>query len=363
MSTVPQLREDDTTRQSLTLWFSAQRPQCADVAVSELARPQTAGGSNETLLTTVSWTERGEPRTREVVVRVAPTAMTVFLDARFAQQYRVLDTLGRCTDIPVPEMMGFESDESVLGSPFWVMSRIHGEAPSDFPPYNQQGFLVEASPAERERLWCNAVETLAAIHRVPATLFDFLAEPDRGESGLDQLLSYWRQSLQWASDPYGDETLESVYDWLAGHLPASTAPGLSWGDARIGNMLFDNWRCVAVVDWEMVSLGGPLVDLGWWLFLDQALGEDIGLKRLDGLGSHADTISLWQEHTGLQAADMRWYETFAGFRLGAILLRAQHLRQSLGIPVPAPGEFGSLYSLTCKLAASLDFAEPRAERR
>ena len=101
--------------------------------------------------------------------------MTVFLDARFAQQYRVLDTLGRCTDIPVPEMMGFESDESVLGSPFWVMSRIHGEAPSDFPPYNQQGFLVEASPAERERLWCNAVETLAAIHRVPATLFEPVA--------------------------------------------------------------------------------------------------------------------------------------------------------------------------------------------
>jgi aminoglycoside phosphotransferase (APT) family kinase protein len=144
LSTVPQLREDDTTRQSLERWLSAQ--WCVDVTVSELARPQTAGGSNETLLTTVSWTEQDEPRSREVVIRVAPTAMTVFLDARFEQQYRVLETLGRSTDIPVPEMMGFEPDESLLGSPFWVMSRIHGQAPSDFPHITNKGSSLTPAP-------------------------------------------------------------------------------------------------------------------------------------------------------------------------------------------------------------------------
>jgi aminoglycoside phosphotransferase (APT) family kinase protein len=358
MPTLPKLREDETTRAALAQWLARHQPQSENMAVSPLSRPQTAGGSNETLLATATWTEAGQPREREIVVRVAPTALQVFLDPKFAQQYRVLETLGQFTDIPVPSVLGFEADESVLGAPFWVMDRVHGAAPADFAPYNQHGFLVEATPAQRERLWLNAVETLAAIHRLPIESFAFLDEPERGENGLQQQLSYWQQSLAWASDPHGNETLEALVDWLTAKQPADPPPGLSWGDSRIGNILFRDWRCVAVLDWEMVSLAGPLVDLGWWLLLDDALAGDIGLTRLAGLGTRADTIAVWEEHTSLKAQDLEWYEAFAGLRLGVILLRSVTMRRAANVPVPAPGEFGCLEDLTSKLARRLGLPEP-----
>ena len=358
MSTVPQLRDDETTRTALAQWLARHLPQSSGMAVSPLSRPQTAGGSNETLLATASWTDSGQPRHWEIVVRVAPTSLQVFLDPKFAQQYRVLEALGECTDVPVPPVLGFEADESVLGAPFWVMGRVHGVAPGDFPPYNQEGFLVEATPAQRELLWVNAVETLAAIHRSPIEPFSFLDEPERGEGGLQQQLSYWKQSLAWASDRHGNEALEALVDWLTAEQPADPPRGLSWGDARMGNMLFRDWRCVAVLDWEMVSLGGPLVDLGWWLLLDDALAGDIGLPRLAGLGTRADTIAVWEQAAGLKAQDLEWYEVFAGLRLGVILLRSAAIRRAANLPVPGRGEFGCLEDLTSRLAHRLGLPEP-----
>jgi len=352
MSTVPQLRDDATTQAVLADWLSARSPGRARVEVSALRRPEGAGGSNETLLAQTRTAGRAD--TTAVVLRIAPTVMQVFLEPRFAEQYRVLEILDRDGSVPVPRMLGYEPDPALLGAPFWVMQEVAGRAPSDFPPYNGSGFLYEASPEERHRIWRSGVEALAAIHRLPVEPFAFLDDPARGEGGLRQLLQYWLDSLEWASVPSGDHVLEQTGAWLCDRFPADPVAGLSWGDSRFGNMLFDGERCAAVLDWEMVSLGGPLVDLAWWLLLDDALSVDVGLARLEGLGSRADTMRLWQERTGIEVPDLTWYEAFARFRLGVILLRAAHIRRALGAPVPGSGEFGCLTDLTDRLAQSLD---------
>uniref|UniRef100_UPI00202888D2 phosphotransferase n=1 Tax=Caballeronia sp. ATUFL_F1_KS39 TaxID=2921766 RepID=UPI00202888D2 len=79
---------------------------------------------------------------------------------------------------------------------------------------------------------------------------------------------YYRRYLAWASDGKPQPTVDAGLAWLLANQPQDEPVGLSWGDARVGNMIFSDARCVAVLDWEMVALGNPEQDLGWWLFLD-----------------------------------------------------------------------------------------------
>jgi aminoglycoside phosphotransferase (APT) family kinase protein len=357
MTTVPALRDDETIREVLQEWLSDHIADSSGLVVADLDRPQGAGGSNETLLLRANWTHDGRALTAELVVRIAPTMLQVFLDPQFEQQYRTIEALGRHSAVPVPSVLGFESDPGLLGAPFWVMDRVHGDAPSDFPPYNQAGFLLDASPGQRERLWRDAVGTFGAIHRVAVEPFAFLNDSTSAETPLDGQLCYWKASLDWASEGHPADTLEALHDWLRARRPADARAGLSWGDARMGNMLFRDWQCAAVLDWEMVSLAGPHVDLAWWLLLDEALSTDIGLDRLPGLGTRADTIALWEESSGLRAGDLEWYEAFAGFRLGIILLRGANIRRAFNVPVPKPGEFGSYEGLIHKLAQRYELSE------
>jgi aminoglycoside phosphotransferase (APT) family kinase protein len=349
ITTVPALRDDDTIRKALEQWLTDHLRGAARVAVSDLNRPQTAGGSNETLLAQADWTQDDRACGAELVLRIAPTTLQVFLDPQFEHQYRTIEALGRYTNVPVPSVWGFESNQSVLGAPFWIMDRTHGVAPADFPPYNQTGFLVDATPSQREQLWLNAVETLGAIHRVPSEPFEFLHESDSTDTPLRRLVAYWKDSLDWACEGRPSATLEALHQWLLAHWPDEEAPALSWGDARMGNMLFRDWQCVAVLDWEMVSLAGPLVDVGWWLLLDEALSSDIGIERLPGLGGRDETIAVWEQSSGRRARDLEWYEAFAGFRLGVILLRGANIRRVFNVPVPKPGEFGSFEGLVSRL--------------
>jgi aminoglycoside phosphotransferase (APT) family kinase protein len=85
----------------------------------------------------------------------------------------------------------------------------------------------------------------------------------------------------------------------------------------MGNMMFDdNFDVVAVMDWEQPSLGGPLNDLAWWLYMaDMKHGPASGRTPLGGLGTRADTIALWEGLTGLSAADIDWYEDFMAFKI------------------------------------------------
>lgn len=104
-------------------------------------------------------------------------------------------------------------------------------------------------------------------------------------------------------------------------------PRLCWGDARLGNMLFREGRCVAVLDWEMATLGDPESDLAWWLYFDRHHSEGSGLPRLPGIPSREATIARYEEWTGRRVRHLAWWELFAGFAFALILMRvAQKLK-------------------------------------
>ena len=260
---IPAQRDLVAARAAITSWLAAQRPSAKEVWVGELAAPGGTGFSNETLLFDAGWTEAGRAETERLVLRVQPSVYRVFMESDFESQYRVIDALGRSGQVKVAPMRAFEADPSVLGAPFFVMGWVPGEAPADVPPYNEAGFLVDMAPAQRQELWLSAIEQLTAVHRVDwrAAGFGFLDKPERGPSGLAQQIRYYEEALEWAAEGRPQPVVEAATAWVATHAPADAPTELSWGDARIGNMLFHQGRCQAVLDWDMVSLGGREMDL------------------------------------------------------------------------------------------------------
>ena len=128
------------------------------------------------------------------------------------------------------------------------------------------------------------------------------------------------------------DPITPVLEWLAANAP-DEPPGLSWGDARIGNMLFgDDFDVVGVMDWEQASLAGGAADLGWWLMFDDIHSIDQGVPRLEGLGSRQETIELWEERTGLEAVNVLWHEVFAGVKTALLSLRSRRVMNLGSLP-------------------------------
>jgi len=324
------------------------------VEVGAFAYPRGAGVSNETILFEARRpTGRGE-RVEELVLRVAPSPdYQMFLEPEFRMQYDLLATLRRGGSVRVPEVLWFEEDPAVLGQPFFVMRRMRGRVPVSMPVYNATGWVAEATPAQRRTLWDSAVRQLAAIHRIPPDTVAFVDRPERGSTGLEQQLTYWSQFASWALRDAVPDPVVALLEWLAERVPAQSAPGLSWGDARIGNMMFgDDFEVVGVMDWEQASLAGPMADLGWWLFFDEIHSVEVGVPRLDGLGTRQETIDLWQDLTARRIEDLLWHEVFAGCKAGLLALRSRHI---LNVGSMDVGRHNPYLARSCRL---LDLPEP-----
>jgi aminoglycoside phosphotransferase (APT) family kinase protein len=311
---IPEQRDFEATRKILREWLD---DKVGDVEVSQLVIPDGTGYSNETLLF-----DAGE---ESYVLRVKPTGYQLFLETDFERQFEVMKLVADTTSVPMPQMLWFEEDPGYLGAPFFVMSKVAGKIPSDNPCYNVEGFLADATVEQRTRLWRTAMDAFTGLHReVPADRLQFLDKPERGATGFDQQWSYWTDMFTWAAQGREQPVADRALEWLSAHMPANRPAGLSWGDCRIGNMIFDDFVCRAVLDWEMVSLGGPLQDLGWWLFLDRFHSEGYGVPRLEGLGSREETIAIWEERVG-PTTDLEWYEVYAGFKFAMIMIKLSQL--------------------------------------
>jgi aminoglycoside phosphotransferase (APT) family kinase protein len=323
---IPAQRDLDATRRSLTDWLAGRLPDAQDVTLGDLAAPAGTGFSNDTLLFDATWTEGGETRTEELVARIRPSGYLVFPEVDVALQYHVMRILGARTDVPVPKVWWLEEDTSVLGEPFFLMSRVHGHIPSDNPPFTTEGFLVDATPEQRARLWTTGVDAMARVHRITDLdglgLTSVVDKPELGPAGLGQQLAYYERYFEWAARGRPQPVAEAAWEWLLANRPTEPEPlRLCWGDARVSNQIFGDFRCAAVLDWEMTTLGNPVQDLAWWIFLDRHWTEGIGIDRLTGFPSYHDTIIQWETATGLRADGFDYYGVFAGFRFAVIMMR------------------------------------------
>ncbi|PLK26957.1 phosphotransferase family protein [Novosphingobium sp. TH158] len=327
----PETRDLDELSASLGAWL-AGRLGVSAVTLSNLSYPRGAGQSHETILFSAQWPQGS----LDGVVRIKPGGFTVFPDDLFEQQYRIMDLMHRSGAVRVAEPLWLEHDEAVLGRPFFVMRQVKGRVPVSIPPYSREGWVKDASPAQRRRLWESGVRQLAAIQSVPVADTGFLAGPDGARDGLAQEWDKYCRFVRWLEAEGADPGYVAVLDKGLARLdacrPSNQPQGIVWGDARLGNMMFDdNFDVVAVMDWEQPSLGGALHDLAWFCEIAETMhGPDARHGApLDGMGSRAETVALWEEVSGKSAADLEWYADFAKLKMSCTGVRLGLLR---GVP-------------------------------
>ena len=231
-------RDLDSIAAPLSSWLSERLDRPGSIAVSGFVYPKGAGRSNETILFDADWQVAGASNHAEWVLRIHPLNHQLFLEPDFRMQYDLLRTLRDNGLVKVPKVLWFEEDPSWFGAPFFVMETMQGRVPVSMPVYNASGWLAEANPEQRRHLWLSAVGELARIDAVPVDLVTFLDKPELGLTGLDQQLELWRRSLPWSVGEAPPSGLLSILEWLETYLPDHRPNGLSWGDARIGNMMF-----------------------------------------------------------------------------------------------------------------------------
>jgi len=331
-------------------WLRPRLAGANDLFVTNLEYPRGAGQSHETILFDAIWTENGQRRERGYVVRIKPTRFTVYQDDMFVEQYRLMRVLHESGLVKVADPLWFEEDPGVLGAPFFVMAKIRGRVAVSVPSYMETGWVVEASPRQRRRLWENGVRELGAIQRVPLSMVSFLDRPQAGD-GFDQEWDRYRRYLAMIEAVRPLPAHAAVWRRLEETRPRNRPPGLEWGDARLGNMMVgDDFEILAVMDWEQPSLGGALQDLGLWLFSDGMKVTARGAP-LPGLGARDETIALWAEVTGVSTADIDWYEAFAAFKTSCLLVHMMDMKNSR----PTDGDYGALPipRMASRLAAAL----------
>ncbi len=356
---IPQARDVDVTRRQLTEWLRTKLPHATDVDVGEIGLPSGSGFSNETLLIDASWRDGDRAVDARLVARVKPTAYAIFPEYDLHRQYRTMEMLAP-TAVPVPRMRWYEDDARVLGQPFYVMDRVDGVIPPDHPPFTTGGWLFEATPEQQRTLARSALTVLAELHRLDwrALGLAFLARPDYGDTPFAQQLGYYTMMLRWAAAGRPMPIAEAALAWLEAKRPAAEPPpSLTWGDARIGNMIFRDFRPVAVLDWEMVTLGPAEVDLAWWLVLDRYHTEGVGAAPLPGFPSRAEVVAQWEEAVGRKVRDLFYYEVWGAFRFALVLIRIADQMTEYGI-MPAGSGFERNNPATQMLARMLDLPPP-----
>jgi len=306
------------------------------VSISGLSHPIGAGISNETIFFDATWAGESGAHTDSLVLRIHPDKFQIFLEPSFDVQVKVLRALEAGGRVAVPTVRWFEEDSAVLGRPFFVMDRMKGRVPVSNPNFNATGWLHDSRPDQQRHLWESAMEQLCRIAEVPVETVPFVDKPHWGRSGLEQQFAYWERSLQWACDGQPPAALSHALERLRGTFPQHEDNSLSWGDARIGNMMFDdNYNVLGVMDWEGVSLGGAVQDLAWWLFVDDVYSRGSGLARLEGLGSREETIYFWENRLQRHADFLLWHEAFAALKTSILSTRIEAAARGTSLNIPA----------------------------
>lgn len=323
----PRIRDLAGLGAQLVRWLESRLPGARNLTVANLDYPRGAGRSHETILFDARWSEGRREREAGYVIRIRPPAdSNVYPDDLFEEQYRVMRVVHELGIVPVAETIGYEEDPALVGASFFVMKKLEGRVAVTFPPYRETGWVAEATPAQRRRFWESGVRNLAAIQAIPPEAVPFLAGRD-GLKGFAQEWDKYNRFVEWISREKRWPMLDKAREALRARWPGNRPEGIVWGDARIGNMMFDeNFDVIAVMDWEQASLGGALHDLAWWVSMSAFAHEETAEKpHLAGMGTREETIALWREITGIPIDDFDWYLDFTAFKTACLSVRTARL--------------------------------------
>jgi aminoglycoside phosphotransferase (APT) family kinase protein len=266
------------------------------------------GASNPTFLITTD--------NARYVLRKKPPGQLLASAHQVDREHRVMKALGSVS-FPVPVMRAFCADESIIGTPFYVMDFLEGRI-------FRNARLPGMTPAERAAIYDELGATLARLHQVD---YEAIGLSDYGRPGN----YYVRQVDRWIKQYRGAETerieaMERLIAALPARIPADDTTTIAHGDYRLENVMYHPTepRIIAVLDWELSTLGHPLADIAYNCILWHSHSESWGTfdgMELEGSGipSEAEYVAAYCRRTGRAGIpDFGFYLGFSIFRLASI---------------------------------------------
>ena len=252
---------------------------------------------------------------REMVLRKQPAATLLPSAHAIDREYRVMQALA-ASDLPVPKLIFYHENRDLLGTPFYLMERLQGRV---FPNCELPGM----EPAERRAIYLAMAETMARLHQVDWALVG-LSDYGRQGGYFSRQIARW--SKQWEMSKSAEsKDIDRLIPWLRSNLPDESETTISHGDFRLGNLMFHPTepRVIAVLDWELSTLGHPLADVAFncmaWRTLPSEYG---GIRGLDlpalGIPSEAEYLRHYYRFSGRHDGVTAFHFAFALFRMAVI---------------------------------------------
>ncbi len=279
---------------------------------------------------------------REFVLRRPPLDARPEVCATIAREARVLGALAG-TSVPHPALFASCATDDVLGAPFYLMAPIEG-----FNASTTALSELHSDPAIQQRMGYSMVDALVRLGEVDPDavgLHDF----GKPEGFLQRQVARWLGQLEhyqvhvgWPG-PSSLPGVEEVARWLEANRPRPSRTGILHGDFHLANVMFraDSAELAAVIDWELATLGDPLLDLGWLVATwPDANGQGAGTIHVTpwrGFPSTTDLIAYYRERSARDLVAIDWYVVLARFKLGT-LLEGSYARSCAG---KSPAALGS----------------------
>ena len=269
------------------------------------------GQSNPTFLLTTAGVGGG----KRYVMRKKPPGQLLASAHQVDREYRVMKALAQ-TDVPVPHMYALCEDDSVIGTSFYVMDYLEGRV-------FRESVMPNSTEAERRAVYANLAENLARLHKVD---YEKVGLGDFGKPGnyFERQIGRWIK--QYRGAPTADvPAMEELIKYLPAHIPDEPSVTIAHGDYRLGNTMFHATepRMIAVLDWELCTIGHPLADVAYCCMYD-LLGVAGGASAIDrtktpGVPTEQEFVAEYCRHAGRDGIPhWNFYLAFSMFRLASI---------------------------------------------
>lgn len=318
----------------------------------ELPLLRGLGGGSQNELTEVT---RGAHR---MVLRKPPANAVADRVEGIRREHRLVRALAD-SDVPHARYVAGSDDSDLLGMPFYVMEMVDGWSPSDLGGWAAP---FDTDVAARRGLALELVRGAALLGRVDwqgRGLEGFGRPANFHERQVDRWLAFLERVR--CRDLPG---LEETAAWLRGHRPRHWSPGVMHGDCHFGNVMFAHGapaRLAAIIDWEMTTIGDPLLDLGWVLVAWPPDGDElpnVQMFDLAGMPTLEEMCAHYEQHSGRSTEDIVYYIVLARFKLG-IVLEQSYSRLVAGVTVnPKVAAFGPIVTELISGAARLAGRHP-----
>ncbi len=309
----------------LAAWLTEHLDDVTHVGIGAFDRP-SGGYSAETLIVPITAATSSSTDKRTIVLRrempeppVYPVQVAV--DNEIEIQWRVMSALAAHADVPIASLIGYETDSEVLGSPFFVMDFVGGEIPREDPPYVLTGFYAQASPAERELMGYRCLDVMAGVHAVDIDEAGLGWLTDSDVNDGHRQLKIWHDYAERELDGRPHELMMTAFDRVADELPRTDTTVLTWGDARLGNVIWQNFQPACLTDFEAAALAPPEMDLGWCLMFEQWSHALAGVEVSAGVPSLQQQVEYYAAVSNHEVADIGPWVLFAAARYAAIVVR------------------------------------------